>query len=82
VELHPVMSLDDLKKGIPQAIAEVNSYRYWNVISNKFLSGCDNSRVEVCDRMSVYGLRDSVTTDVEDGEDGKKRIGSMTWQAS
>jgi hypothetical protein len=28
VELHPVMSLDDLKKGIPQAIVEVNSYRY------------------------------------------------------
>jgi hypothetical protein len=28
VELHPVMSLDDLKKGIPQAIAEANSYRY------------------------------------------------------
>ena len=27
VELHPVMSLDDLKKGIPQAVAEVNSYR-------------------------------------------------------
>lgn len=27
VELHPVMSLDDLKKGIPQAIFEVNSYR-------------------------------------------------------
>jgi len=27
VELHPVMSLDDLKKGIPQAIVEVNSYR-------------------------------------------------------
>jgi hypothetical protein len=28
VELHPVMSLDDLKKGIPQAIRELNSYRY------------------------------------------------------
>ena len=28
VELHPVMSLDDLKKGIPQAVLEVNSYRY------------------------------------------------------
>ena len=27
VELHPVMSLDDLKKGISQAIFEVNSYR-------------------------------------------------------
>jgi hypothetical protein len=27
VELHPVMSLDDLKKGIPQAVIEVNSYR-------------------------------------------------------
>jgi hypothetical protein len=27
VEFHPVMSLDDLKKGIPQAILEVNSYR-------------------------------------------------------
>jgi hypothetical protein len=27
VELHPVMSFD-LKKGIPQAIVEVNSYRY------------------------------------------------------
>ena len=26
VELHPVMSLDDLKKGIPQAVVEVNSY--------------------------------------------------------
>lgn len=26
VEFHPVMSLDDLKKGIPQAIVEVNSY--------------------------------------------------------
>ena len=25
VELHPVMSLDDLKKGIPQAIVEANS---------------------------------------------------------
>jgi len=28
VELHPVMSLDDLKKAIPQAVREVNSYRY------------------------------------------------------
>jgi hypothetical protein len=28
VELHPVMSLDDLKKGIPQAVIEANSYRY------------------------------------------------------
>lgn len=28
VELHPVMSLDDLKKGIPQAVVEANSYRY------------------------------------------------------
>ena len=28
VELHPVMSLDDLKKGIPQAIVEANSYRH------------------------------------------------------
>jgi hypothetical protein len=28
VELHPVMSLDDLKDGIPQAVVEVNSYRY------------------------------------------------------
>jgi hypothetical protein len=28
VEFHPVMSLDDLKKGIPQAVVEVNSYRY------------------------------------------------------
>ena len=27
VELHPVMSLDDLKKGIPQAVVEVDSYR-------------------------------------------------------
>jgi hypothetical protein len=26
VETHPVMSLDDLKKGIPKAISEVNSY--------------------------------------------------------
>jgi hypothetical protein len=26
VELHPVMSLDDLKKGIPKAVSEVNSY--------------------------------------------------------
>ena len=28
VELHPVMNFDDLKKGIPQAVVEVNSYRY------------------------------------------------------
>ena len=28
VELHPVMSLDDLKKGMPQAIVEANSYCY------------------------------------------------------
>jgi hypothetical protein len=28
VEFHPVMSLDDLKKGIPQAVLEVKSYRY------------------------------------------------------
>ena len=28
VELHPVMSLDDLKKGIPEAVIEANSYRY------------------------------------------------------
>ena len=28
IELHPVMSLDDLKKGIPQAVVEANSYRY------------------------------------------------------
>ena len=28
VELHPVMSLGDLKKGIPQAVIEANSYRY------------------------------------------------------
>jgi hypothetical protein len=28
VEFHPVMSLDDLKKGIPQAVREINSYRY------------------------------------------------------
>ena len=28
VELHLVMSLDDLKKGMPQAIIEANSYRY------------------------------------------------------
>ena len=28
VELHPVMSLDDLKKGIPQAVLEIKSYRY------------------------------------------------------
>jgi hypothetical protein len=27
VELHPVMSLDDLKKGMPQAIVEAKSYR-------------------------------------------------------
>jgi len=27
VELHPVMSLNDLKKGMPQAVVEVNSYR-------------------------------------------------------
>ena len=27
VELHPVMSLEDLKKGIPQAVVEANSYR-------------------------------------------------------
>jgi len=27
VEIHRVMSLDDLKKGIPQAVVEVNSYR-------------------------------------------------------
>ena len=27
VEFYPVMSLDDLKKGIPQAVLEVNSYR-------------------------------------------------------
>lgn len=26
VEFHPVMSLDDLKKGIPKAMKEVNSY--------------------------------------------------------
>jgi hypothetical protein len=26
VEFHPVMSLDDLKKEIPKAISEVNSY--------------------------------------------------------
>jgi hypothetical protein len=26
VEFHPVMSLEDLKKGIPIAIQEVNSY--------------------------------------------------------
>ena len=26
VEFHPVMSLEDLKKGIPKAIDEVNSY--------------------------------------------------------
>ena len=28
VEIHPVMSLDDLKEGIPQALLEANSYRY------------------------------------------------------
>ncbi len=28
VQFHPVMSFDDLKKGIPQAVVEVNSYRY------------------------------------------------------
>jgi hypothetical protein len=28
VEFHPVMSFDDLKKGIPQAVVEANSYRY------------------------------------------------------
>jgi hypothetical protein len=28
VEFHPIMSFDDLKKGIPQAVVEVNSYRY------------------------------------------------------
>jgi hypothetical protein len=28
VEFHPIMSLDDLKKGIPQAVLEANSYRY------------------------------------------------------
>ena len=27
VELHPVMSLEDLKKGMPQAVVEVASYR-------------------------------------------------------
>jgi hypothetical protein len=27
VELHPVMSIDDLKNGIPQAVREANSYR-------------------------------------------------------
>ena len=27
VELHPIMSLDDLEKGIPKAVVEVNSYR-------------------------------------------------------
>jgi hypothetical protein len=26
VELHPVMSLDDLKKEIPKTVSEVNSY--------------------------------------------------------
>ncbi|HEY7109685.1 MAG TPA: hypothetical protein VH415_09675 [Nitrososphaeraceae archaeon] len=28
VEIHPVMSIEDLKKGIPQALVEANSYRY------------------------------------------------------
>jgi hypothetical protein len=28
VELHPVMNFDELKKGIPQAVVEANSYRY------------------------------------------------------
>ena len=28
VEFHPVMSFDDLKKGMPQAVVEVDSYRY------------------------------------------------------
>jgi len=28
VEFYPLMSFDDLKKGIPQAIVEANSYRY------------------------------------------------------
>jgi hypothetical protein len=28
LEFYPVMSLDDLKKGIPQAVLEANSYRY------------------------------------------------------
>lgn len=27
VELRPVMSIDDLRKGIPKAVVEVNSYR-------------------------------------------------------
>ena len=27
VELHPVMTFDDLKNGIPQAVVEANSYR-------------------------------------------------------
>ena len=27
VELHPVMSFDDLKNGVPQAVVEANSYR-------------------------------------------------------
>ena len=27
VELHPLMTFDDLKKGIPQAVVETNSYR-------------------------------------------------------
>jgi hypothetical protein len=28
VEFRPVMSFDDIKKGIPQAVVEVESYRY------------------------------------------------------
>jgi hypothetical protein len=28
VEIHPVMSIEDLKKGIPQAVVEANSYCY------------------------------------------------------
>jgi hypothetical protein len=28
MEFHPVMSFDDLRKGIPQAVVEVDSYRY------------------------------------------------------
>ena len=28
VEFHPVMSFDYLKKGMPQAVVEVDSYRY------------------------------------------------------
>ena len=27
VQLHPIMSFDDLKNGIPQAVVEANSYR-------------------------------------------------------